>query len=109
MQALTRQPTCSLYFPAGQSGLAADAAQPGGFNHDAVEHVHSKGLHHLHALLGDPHIWMHLFQDSAAATKPVMSGKLYTAREEKHPTSCLLGEDLLIKMHVIGQTGQGSS
>lgn len=58
--------TCSLNLSAGQRGFAADPAKPGGLKHDAVKHVHSKGLHHLHALLGDAHIWVHLFQHSEA-------------------------------------------
>lgn len=59
--------TCSLNFSAGQGGFIADAAQPGSFDHDAVKHVHSKGLHHLHALLGNAHIWMHLLQHPVMA------------------------------------------
>jgi len=59
--------TCSLYFPTGQGGLVADATQLGSLNHDAVKHVHSKGLHDLHALLGNANIWVNFFQYSALA------------------------------------------
>ena len=71
---MRHEPTCSLDLAAGQGSFVGDAAQPGGLHHDAVKHVHSKGLHHLHALLGDANIWMHLFQNPETA--PLHSGSI---------------------------------
>ena len=66
--------TCSLDLTAGQGSFVGDAAQPGGLHHDAVKHVHSKGLHDLHALLGDANIRVHLFQNPETA--PLHSGSI---------------------------------
>lgn len=64
---MRHEPTCSLDLTAGQGSFVGDAAQPRGLHHDAVKHVHSKGLHHLHALLGDANIRVHLFQNPETA------------------------------------------
>lgn len=57
--------TCSLDLSARQGGLLADLCQLGSFLHYFVKHVGGKGVHNLHALLGNAHIWMDLLQHPA--------------------------------------------
>lgn len=63
--AMTAPSTCSLDVSAREGGPLVDLSELGGFLHDAVKHVSGKGVHDLHALLGNAHIRVHLLQHPA--------------------------------------------